>query len=50
MGSGLDADPSSAVWLAERGVQWLQCGSDFSYMLKAAADLFADVRERLQRD
>ena len=47
VGSGLDADVDSAVWLAEKGVQWLQCGCDFSYMMQAAKDLLARTREAL---
>ena len=33
VGIGMDADAEHAVLAAQWGVQWIQCGGDFSYMV-----------------
>lgn len=44
IGSGLGGDPRFARVLIDCGVQWLQVGNDFEYMLNGVTTLFAAVR------
>jgi 2-keto-3-deoxy-L-rhamnonate aldolase RhmA len=47
IGSGMGADPNYAALMARRGVQWIQAGGDYSYLVKYA-DQFSDaVRQQL---
>ncbi len=47
VGMGGGPDSAYAVRAAKAGVQWLQCGSDFGYMIQRVQGLFADIRRRL---
>jgi len=44
IGSGLGADPDFARVLLECGVQWLQAGNDFEFMISSCERTFAAVR------
>lgn len=44
IGSGLGANPQFARVLIECGVQWLQVGSDFEYMLQGCARALESIR------
>jgi 2-dehydro-3-deoxyglucarate aldolase/4-hydroxy-2-oxoheptanedioate aldolase len=44
IGSGLGANPQFAKVLIECGVQWMQVGSDFEYMLQACQRTFDEIR------
>ena len=46
VGSGLGANPEYAQTLADLGVQWLQPGSDFEFMIRGVDRVFADIRSR----
>ncbi len=48
IGAGMGADPSYACRMAERGIQWLQVGNDFSYMIAHADQVGSVVRQHLQ--
>lgn len=45
IGSGLGANPNFARVLIDCGVQWLQAGNDFEYMLQGCRQTFGDIRE-----
>lgn len=49
VGSGMGAYASDALTAAARGVQWLQCGDDYGYMVAHIDQLFHDIRARHQR-
>ena len=40
VGSGMGTDAAYAATMAKRGVQWLQVGSDFGYMIMAMEQIF----------
>ena len=44
IGSGLGANPEFARVLIDCGVQWLQAGSDFEYMIQGCQRTFAAIR------
>lgn len=44
IGSGLGANPEFARVLIDCGVQWLQAGGDFEYMLRGCAGTFTEIR------
>lgn len=44
IGSGLGANPAFARVLRECGVQWMQAGNDFEYMIRACEDTFSKIR------
>lgn len=44
VGAGLGANPEFARVLIECGVQWLQAGNDFEYMLSGCQRTFANIR------
>ncbi len=44
VGVGDEALAESAVRWANIGADWIQCGGDFSYMIKMADQLFANIR------
>jgi 2-keto-3-deoxy-L-rhamnonate aldolase RhmA len=48
MGSGMGADPNYAALMARRGVQWLQIGGDYGYMLAYLEQTTASVRSMLE--
>jgi len=47
IGSGMGASVDYACTMARRGVQWIQMGGDFEYMIKFADQMATSVRERL---
>lgn len=49
VGIGLGDDPDILVEWADRGVHWLQMGSDFSLLLRAAASIAQTVRAQTRR-
>jgi 2-keto-3-deoxy-L-rhamnonate aldolase RhmA len=44
LGSGLGADPAFAKLLIDCGVQWMQAGNDFEYMIGGCEQTFAAIR------
>ncbi len=44
LGSGLGANPQFAKTLIECGVQWMQAGNDFEYMIKGCDRTFREIR------
>jgi len=44
IGSGLGANPKFAKVLMECGVQWMQAGNDFEYMIRGCTQTFAEIR------
>lgn len=44
IGSGLGASPEFAQVLIDCGVQWLQAGNDFEYMLQGCRRTFSEIR------
>jgi 2-dehydro-3-deoxyglucarate aldolase/4-hydroxy-2-oxoheptanedioate aldolase len=44
LGAGLGADPEFARLLRECGVQWLQAGNDFEYMIRGCEQTFGTIR------
>lgn len=47
VGSGMGTDAAYAATMAKRGVQWLQVGSDFGYMIMAMEQISASIRGQL---
>jgi len=45
IGSGLSADPEFAKLLIDCGVQWLQAGNDFEYMINGCEAAYASMRD-----
>lgn len=45
IGSGLGANPAFANVLIDCGVQWLQAGNDFEYMIRGCETTFAEIRK-----
>jgi 2-dehydro-3-deoxyglucarate aldolase/4-hydroxy-2-oxoheptanedioate aldolase len=46
VGTGLGANPEFAQVMIDCGVQWLQVGGDFEYMIKACERTFGEIREK----
>jgi 2-keto-3-deoxy-L-rhamnonate aldolase RhmA len=46
VGMGMPGNAEQAQAAARMGVNWVQCGNDFSYMLSTVERLFADARKR----
>ena len=44
VGSGLGANPAFAKLLIECGVQWMQAGNDFEYMIRGCERAFGEIR------
>lgn len=44
IGSGLGANPGFACLLIDCGVQWLQAGNDFEYMIRGCQQTFREIR------
>lgn len=44
IGSGLGANPEFAAFLIDCGVQWLQAGNDFEYMIRGCEQTFRAIR------
>jgi 2-dehydro-3-deoxyglucarate aldolase/4-hydroxy-2-oxoheptanedioate aldolase len=49
VGIGMGPDADFAVRVAELGVQWIQCGGDCSFMLRAADAMYDSIRKRVAR-
>lgn len=47
VGAGMGTDPAYAAKMAKRGVQWLQVGSDFGYMIQAMDSITKGIRNEL---
>lgn len=47
VGAGMGTDPAYAAKMAQRGVQWLQVGSDFGYMIESMDRISAGIRARI---
>jgi 2-keto-3-deoxy-L-rhamnonate aldolase RhmA len=47
VGAGMGTDVEYACIQARRGVQWLQVGVDFSYLIQGVDQTTARIRERL---
>jgi 2-keto-3-deoxy-L-rhamnonate aldolase RhmA len=50
VGIGMGPDIEYAVRVAGLGVQWVQCGGDYSFMLRAADTVYEKIRRRLSED
>jgi hypothetical protein len=48
VGFGDEAKAENTIRWAKMGADWIQCGSDFSYMTGTAEKLFAEVRVGLE--
>ena len=46
VGMGMGTEEELAVEAAAMGANWVQCGSDFGYMIKSAGELFGNIRKR----
>jgi 2-keto-3-deoxy-L-rhamnonate aldolase RhmA len=44
IGSGLGANPAFARVLIDCGVQWMQAGNDYEYMIRGCERTFAEIR------
>lgn len=49
VGMGMDADQEYAVQAAKMGIQWVQFGGDFTYMVRFVDDRFSATREAVSR-
>lgn len=49
VGYGDQPIASNVIRAAELGADWIQCGSDFAYLLKTAKELFGEVRDSTNR-
>ncbi len=47
IGAGMPGDPEYAYLMAERGIQWLQVGSDYGYLISSLDRITSSVRSRL---
>lgn len=47
VGSGMGTDAAYAATMARRGVQWLQVGGDFGYLVMAMDQITASIRSQL---
>jgi len=50
VGAGMRTDPDYAMSMARRGVQWMQVGSDFGFMVRGMDNITKSVREKLKGD
>lgn len=50
IGAGMGPDADYAYVMAKRGIQWLQVGGDFGYLVKTAEELSFNIRKRLGED
>lgn len=49
VGAGMSGDPGYAYGMARRGIQWLQVGSDFSYLIRSIESISACVKSKLEQ-
>lgn len=47
VGTGMGPDPAYAAVMARRGVQWIQMGADYGYLVRCMDDLSRSVRRQL---
>lgn len=47
VGAGMGTDVAYAAKMAQRGVQWLQVGGDFGYLVEAMDSITTNIRARL---
>jgi len=47
-GAGMRTDPDYAYEMAKRGVQWMQVGSDFGFLVRGMDQIAADIRSKLE--
>ncbi|MEZ4864588.1 MAG: aldolase/citrate lyase family protein [Caldilineaceae bacterium] len=47
VGAGMGTDPAYAATMAQRGVQWLQVGCDYGYLVEGMEGLAAAIRARV---
>jgi 2-dehydro-3-deoxyglucarate aldolase/4-hydroxy-2-oxoheptanedioate aldolase len=47
VGYGTDTNAERAIEAARIGADWIQCGSDFGYMIRTAEQLFSEIRKGL---
>jgi 2-keto-3-deoxy-L-rhamnonate aldolase RhmA len=47
VGAGMGPDSTFASKMAKRGIQWLQVGGDYSYMIQYANQMTSEIRARL---
>ncbi|MBY0523787.1 MAG: hypothetical protein K2R98_10340 [Gemmataceae bacterium] len=50
VGIGMGPDADYAQRVAQLGVQWVQCGGDLSFMIRAADALYQDIRRRSEKE
>ena len=50
VGAGMGLDADYAAVMIERGVQWVQLGEDYSYLLRGVEQVVASVRGRVAAD
>jgi 2-keto-3-deoxy-L-rhamnonate aldolase RhmA len=48
VGIGAGDDPEQLIDWADRGIQWLTMGGDFSLLIRAATQVATQVREHLR--
>lgn len=48
IGTGMAGSKNDALWAIELGVQWIQCGDDYSYMVNRADELMCQIRSSSQ--
>jgi 2-dehydro-3-deoxyglucarate aldolase len=48
IGAGMPAEPDYAYAMAKRGIQWLEVGSDYEYMVKHLEQVMASLSRQLQ--
>jgi 2-dehydro-3-deoxyglucarate aldolase/4-hydroxy-2-oxoheptanedioate aldolase len=48
VGAGMGTEPDYAYIMAKRGVQWLQVGGDFGYLIAFMDELTSSVRSRIK--
>lgn len=46
IGAGMGPDADYGYKMAQRGIQWIQVGGDFGYMIKAADEINSSIRKR----
>ena len=49
VGAGMGMTPDFACFLAHHGVDWMQVGLDYGYMIKCMDDYTAQVRASVQK-
>ena len=48
VGLGSEGEAKTAAHWAKMGADWIQCGSDFGYMLNNVTELFSQVRSKMK--